>query len=95
VSALLPDGVANLADCPHTLYEAIITGLRILGYEEFPLDERPPKEIWVDGEKLVQWWEQTNRKRREKYGLPETDEDGEQDGGYEENALVKELIKRG
>jgi hypothetical protein len=94
VSALLPDGITNLADCPHTLHEAILAALRILGYEEFPLDERPPKEIWVDGEKLAAWWDQTDRKRREKYGLPAADED-EQDGDREENALVRELIERG
>jgi hypothetical protein len=91
VSQLLPDGVDSLADCPFTVYEAILVALRILGYEEFPLDERPPRHMWLDAPKLTEWWDTINRARRDKYGL--SDNGDVHDG--DENTLAQELIKRG
>lgn len=75
VSTLLPEGVP-LSDAPHNLVSAIALTLRFLGFEELPLDERPPKRIWLDGEALNAWWEEVERKRKAKYGI-----DGERDAG--------------
>jgi hypothetical protein len=93
VSQLLPDGIDGLADCPYTLHDAILGALRTLGYEEFPLEERPPRHIWLDGERLVEWWDQVNHARKEKFGLTDEPERGGDDG--EENQLAGELIARG
>ena len=91
MSLLLPDGIDHHGDCPHTLHEAILTALRILQYEEFPKDERPPKRIWLDGDKLKDWWEEIERQREAKY---KTDSDTTPVGGdWEENAV--DLVKRG
>lgn len=93
MSLLLPDGIDHLGECPHTLHEAILTALRILQYEEFPKDERPPRNIWMDSEKLAEWWKEVDAKREAKYKV---DGDGGRavgEGEWEENAV--ELITRG
>lgn len=68
MSLLLPEGISHLGDCPFPLHQAILTGLRLLGYEEHALDERPPKRIWMDGPRLTEWWDDVNRKWEEKFG---------------------------
>jgi hypothetical protein len=88
VSQLLPDEIGHLGDAPYTLHRAIVDGLRALSYEEFPIDERPPRRIWSDGDRLRDWWAQVEVARQEKYGLTTTT-----DTDYDENAL--ELIARG
>ena len=92
MSLLLPDGIDHLGDCPFTLHEAILTGLRILGYEEFPKDERPPRNIWFDSDKLNAWWEEVERKREERFKVG-ADKQPASEIGWEENAV--ELITRG
>jgi hypothetical protein len=91
VSQVLPEGIDSLSDCPFTLHEAILTALRILNYEEFPREERPPRNIWLDGDKLNEWWEEIERQRDAKYKgdtEPAVDE-----SDWEQNAV--ELVKRG
>ena len=88
MSSLLPDGIEHFGDAPYTLHQAIATGLRILGYEELPKDERPLKRIWFDGDALTRHWEDVEAKREQRYGPPKPDP-----STYEENAV--ELIKRG
>lgn len=90
MSSLLPDGIEHLGDAPYTLHEAILTGLRLLSYEELPKDERPPRAMWMDSEKLAKWWKEVERKRKERYGGKADDDDD-----YEENAAAAELISRG
>lgn len=81
MSAVLPEGIDHLADCPYTLHQAILFALRVLQYEEFPIDERPPKHLWLDTEKLDDWWEGVERKRKAKYSgkgeQPEPEDEGE------------------
>lgn len=57
-----------MADLPHTLFTAIRLGLSFLGFEELPEDEQPPKRIWLDGEKLADWFANVKKRRDEKYG---------------------------
>jgi hypothetical protein len=89
VSQLLPDGL-SLVDCPFPLFDAITTGLRILGYEEWPTDERPAKRIWMDGEKLTEHFAKVEKAREDKYGAKPEEDDPDT---YEDNAL--ELVRRG
>ena len=93
MSLLLPDGIDHLGECPHTLHEAILTALRILQYEEFPKDERPPRNIWMDSERLADWWEEVDRKRAAKYKIDGNSGHPADEDGWEENAV--ELITRG
>ena len=92
MSLLLPDGIERISECPFTLHNAILTALRILNYEEFPKDERPPKRIWLDADRLGEWWDEVDRKREEKFKIdgkrPAIDE-----SSWEENALS--LVTRG
>lgn len=88
MSSLLPDGISHLGDAPYTLHQAITQALRILNYEEFPRDERPPKRIWFDGERLTAHWQRVEKARDEKYGT-KTDEP---EGPSEDNAV--ELLTR-
>jgi hypothetical protein len=76
---------------PYTLHAEINRALRVLNYEEFPIDERPPKRIWNDGKALNEHFEQVEAARKAKYGVK--DEPDEDDYEYEENAV--ELVKRG
>lgn len=87
MSSLLPEGVEHLGDCPYTLHEAIVQGLRILQYEEFPIEERPPRRIWMDGDKLTEWWKQVEIDREEKYKVGKDDPPPEEDD-WDENAVT-------
>jgi hypothetical protein len=89
VSQLLPDGIDHLSDCPFPLHGAILTALRILNYEEFPPDERPPRAIWLNGEKLTEWWKGVDAAREKRYS---TDTD-DSDDNAQHNGL--DLIARG
>lgn len=68
VSALLPPEFPDIRDCPHTLFEAITLGLRFLGFDELPDDERPPKRIWLDASRLTDWFDEVKRKRNREMG---------------------------
>lgn len=64
---LLPPGT-TLLDCPYTVFEAVRVGGIFLSWDELEEDERPPKRIWLDGERLEDWWLHVKRLREEKYG---------------------------
>lgn len=68
MAELLPEGVANVRDMPHRLFEAIRMALIFIGFGELPKEERPPRSIWLDEEKLGSWFEQVERDRERKYG---------------------------
>jgi hypothetical protein len=93
VSQLLPEGITSLADCPFTIHTAILAALGILNYREFPIDERPPKRIWMSSEKLDEWWTEVERKREAKYKDKGQASGEEYDGPVQENKV--ELIARG
>jgi hypothetical protein len=64
---LLPPGVHGLLDCPYTVFDAIRLGHIFLSFDELPKEERPGKEIWLDGPALTEWFEDVERKREAKY----------------------------
>lgn len=70
VSSLLPPGVKSLYDAPHIFVEAVRRGLYYLSFEEYPEEERPPKKIWLDNDKMKLWWDEVkiNRKNKQKGG---------------------------
>jgi hypothetical protein len=68
VAELLPDGIEDLRDAPHHVFEAIRTALQILAFDELSPEERPPRRIWLNGEKLAAWFQDVERKRNAKYG---------------------------
>ncbi len=63
ISSLLPPGVTNLVDAPYTIHNAIMAGLQFLSFEELRESERPPKRIWLDGEKMTKWFDEVKRLR--------------------------------
>lgn len=67
VHELLPDGVDDVRDLPHPFFEAIRVALMVIGFDELDEDERPPKRIWLDGERMSAWFKEVRRRRREKY----------------------------
>lgn len=67
VRELYPDGVDSLWDLPHPLFDAIRMASIFLSFEELPKDEQPPRRIWDDGDKLKEWFEEVERKRKAKY----------------------------
>lgn len=69
---LIPDGIDGLLDLPHPIFEAVRIGHIFLSFEELEPDERPPKSIWMDGEKLSAWFDRVKRLREEKYGGRDT-----------------------
>ncbi len=93
MSQLLPEGIDHLGDAPYTLHNAILIALRILDYEGLPTEERPPKRIWLDNEKLNKHWKQVEATRRKKYGIKGDEDTDEDDEPMTDNAV--ELVKRG
>lgn len=67
MSELLPDGISELADCPHPFFAAIKRALLFLSFEELPKDEQPPRRIWLDDERLVAHFERVQRDRDAKW----------------------------
>jgi hypothetical protein len=68
ISSLFPAGVTNVADLPFTLYEAIRAALYFLSFEEVPdPEDRPPKYLWLDEERLAQWWKEVRERREAKF----------------------------
>ena len=68
VSSLFPQGISSLADVPYTLHHAITLGLQFLGFLEMQNDERPPRSIWLDIDRLEEHFRAVERRREEKYG---------------------------
>jgi hypothetical protein len=65
VSALLPEGITSLSDAPFNLVNAITMGLSFLGFEEVALEDRPPKRIWLEPEKLSAHWKAVKKRWKE------------------------------
>lgn len=42
--------------------------MMILTFDELDRDERPPRRIWLDAERLGEWFKEVERKRKAKYG---------------------------
>lgn len=66
MSELLPDGIDDLRDAPHHIFNAIRRALVFLSFAELPEEERPKRRIWLDDEKLNAFFADLKRKRAEK-----------------------------
>jgi hypothetical protein len=88
VSQLLPPWCRDLMDAPYLLFDAIRTALVFLSFDELPDKERPPKRIWLDGDKLNDWFKQVKRNR----DLEAKGQGSDDDGEYEENAAAQSLL---
>lgn len=89
VASLFPAGVTHLADVPHTFHDALLFALQALSWEELPKDERPPRNIWMDGKALVKHFKRVEAKRKAEM---EPDKDFKHiDGPVEENEAAQEL----
>lgn len=62
VQLLVPQGVAP-AELPWPLFDAISRALMFLGFEEMPVKDQPPKNIWLDSEKLTTHFANLRRDR--------------------------------
>lgn len=65
VSELLPEGVADVRDMPHTLFDNVRLALHFLSWEELPPEDQPPRRIWLDDELLTAWFEEVKRRRED------------------------------
>jgi hypothetical protein len=66
VSSLLPPGVKSLYDAPHMFVVAVKQALQFISFEELPTEERPPKWIWLDNERMTRWWDEVKLNRQNK-----------------------------
>jgi hypothetical protein len=88
VSSLFPTGIEHLADLPHTFHDALMFALQVLAYDELPKEERPPRNIWLDGKELNKHFKAVEQARKEKYG----DGDGGIDGPVSHNDALGMLV---
>ncbi len=86
VSSLFPPGIERLIDLPFTIQNAILAALGFLSFDELPEEERPPKSIWLDGEKMKAWWAEIKRLRKAKM-----EGHGDQ-ASMSKNALTSKLL---
>lgn len=66
VSQLFPEGIETVRDLPYTLFDAIRSALVFLSFDELPADEQPPKRIWLNANKLSEWFQAVKRRRDER-----------------------------
>lgn len=79
-----------MADLPYTVHDAISKGIMFTGFDELPSEEQPPKSIWLDQDRLQEWFDAVRKRRDEKYGT-----DSAEKGQIEDpvdNAAAKGLI---
>lgn len=88
MSAILPDGLP-LVDVPYPIFESITAGLSLLGLEELPDDERPPKRIWFNAKLMAEHTANVKKAREERYRSPRSP-DG--DDEMKQNDAAKDLI---
>lgn len=70
---------------PFTIHNAILSALGFLSFDELPEDERPPKSIWLIGEKMKEWWSEVKRLREAQM------EGGGDQRGMDKNGLMDKL----
>lgn len=63
VRELFPDGIDDLRELPHNVFENIQHAMFYLSFEELPEEERPPKRIWRDSDRLKEWFAEVKRLR--------------------------------
>jgi hypothetical protein len=72
ISSLFPPGVTRLCDLPHTIHRAIRMALYFLSFDNIiePQD-KPPKYIWLNGEKMEQWFQAVKERAKSDKGVNE------------------------
>lgn len=75
VSELFPPGVENVRDLPARLFEGIRMAMVFLSFEELPPEERPPRKIWLNDEKLSAWFTRVEADRERERGGDNTVDD--------------------
>lgn len=64
ISSLFPPGITRIWDLPYTIHMAIKSALYFLTFEQLTDDaDRPPKRIWLDNEKMSEWWRVVKERR--------------------------------
>jgi len=66
VSQLLPDGIRSIRDIPYRLMQAIKAALMFLSFEELQSEDQPPRNIWLDGAALSDWFDNVKRKHKDR-----------------------------
>lgn len=90
ISSLFPRGIVRAVDLPHTIHAAIRMALFFLSFEKLPEDEQPPRYIWLNKEKMEEWWRGVKQRREDK-----TNPDRVDTSGMAENLLLKQMISGG
>jgi hypothetical protein len=85
VSHLLPDGIDHLAELPYTLFNAIRSAFNFMRFDELPKDEVPPRRIWLDGDRMSEWWKGVEARRKAKFGTSDKMADEEIEGDVSQN----------
>ena len=79
ISSLFPEGVTRLWDLPHTIHRAIRMALYFISFENIMhKEDKPPKHIWLDSERMEAWWAAVDERRenamsREVSQMPQND----------------------
>lgn len=88
ISSIFPPGISRLYDLPFTIFNAIRLALHFISFEELPREERPPKKIWLDGDRMTEWWREVEENRKRKLR-------GEGDTmNMPQNSLLKQMLGR-
>lgn len=83
-------GEFTLQDCPYPLFDAVMAGFYFIAFDEWDEEDRPPKSIWLDEERLRSHVEGIRRKHK-------AGAEGEDaaEGPLEQNTLIKDLVADG
>lgn len=46
----------------------------VIGFDELEEQERPPRRIWLDNERLAAWFKEVRRRRKERYSDKEIED---------------------
>jgi hypothetical protein len=68
IRELFPPGVTDMRELPHPWFDAIRRALHFLSFEELEPDERPPKSIWLDADRLAEHFQWVEQRRKDKWG---------------------------
>lgn len=90
MSRLWPEGVDHLVEVPWTWAHAVRLAQFFISFDELPDDERPPRRIWDDNEKLHTHFAWVKAERDRKYGGKGTS-DGPA-GEVEQNQATRSLV---
>lgn len=87
VRELYPPGITDMRELPYPWFDAIRRAIQFLSFDELEKDERPPRSIWLDSERLTEHFEWVEIRRKEKYS-----DKGETIEDPKENAAAKAMM---